>query len=477
MSSGDPGIRGQLAVTVSGPITSGSRGNAFGASVLDLAGLGFMQEEYFVSGQARAYGAAPGTSLGEDGLWDVRPNRSAPFTTRFLVTRPKDPARFSGVVMLSWLNVTAGYEIVGVSEAGLRAGDASVAVSVQRAGIYGLAGGEERALRGWDPARYGNLEHPGDDFSFDIFTTVARVVGRDRGELPVDPMGGLSVRRVIATGGSQSAIRLTSYLNGIHSLEHVLDAAMPSVSTGYATVFETEDLAARDGTNGLESIMATMLKTRIRDDLDIPVLMVTTETEAVGYLPSRQPDSDRFRTWEIAGAAHSGAAGANENIVKMFARDGLPIPPGMGAAEKVGPQPNSISYLPVMAAAARHLAGWADGGAPPPTAEFITFEGDPPEIVRDEHGNALGGLRMPELEVPVATYRGVGEGDQLASLSGSTTVFPTEKLRALYRDKGDYLSRYEAAVQRGVEQGFFLAEDSKSIVASADARWGDHFVA
>ena len=460
---------------VIGPVSSGSRGNAFGASVLDLSTHGFVQEEFFLGGEASAYEAAPGTSLGEDGHWQVRANRAARFRTRILVTRPADPARFSGTVLLSWLNVTAGYEIVGASEAALRAGDASVAVSAQRVGIEGLPGAEERGLRAWDPERYGSLEHPGDDHSFDIFTHAARAVGRDRGALAVDPMAGLPVRQVIATGGSQSAIRLNSYLNGIQPLEGALDGALPSVSTGYATVFDTRALEARTGAPDMASIMATMCRTRIRDDLDVPVLLVTTETEAPGYLPLRQPDTDRFRTWEIAGAAHSGAAGANDAIVRMFERDGLPVPPGMGAEGAAGPQPNSISYLPVMAAATRHLRTWVEGGAPPPSFELIRFAGDPLQIVRDEHGNAVGGIRMPELEVPVARYRGSGEGDQLASLSGSTTPFPEDELRRLYRDRADYLEQYAAAVRRGVEQGLFLAEDADSIVTAAADRWGARF--
>ena len=82
---------------------------------------------------------------------------------------------------------------------------------------------------------------------------------------------------------------------------------------------------------------------------------------------------------------------------------------------------------------------------------------------------------MPELEVPVAAYRGRGEGDQLAGLSGSTTPFPPDELRRLYRDRADYLERYAAAVERCVEQGFFLADDTEAIVDAAADRWGSRF--
>ena len=46
----------------------------------------------------------------------------------------------------------------------------------------------------------------------------------------------------------------------------------------------------------------------IRDDLDVPVIMVQTETDLLGgcdYLPARQPDSAYVRLWEVAGTAHA----------------------------------------------------------------------------------------------------------------------------------------------------------------------------
>ena len=59
---------------------------------------------------------------------------------------------------------------------------------------------EHVALKGWDPERYGTLDHPGDDFSFDIYTQAARAVG------PAT-LGGLAPEKLVASGGSQSAMR------------------------------------------------------------------------------------------------------------------------------------------------------------------------------------------------------------------------------------------------------------------------------
>ncbi len=454
---------GSPTVKITGPITSGSRGNAFGAATMDLASEGYEEAEYFLEGEARAYEPAPGTLLGKDGRWTLRPAGAAPFKTRILVARPKRAADFSGNVILRWQNVSAGFEISPLLRRDLKTGDAYVAVSAQRVSLDGYPGAERFAMRGWDPARYGGLHHPGDDFSYDIYTQAARGVGPDRGRLAVDPMAGLKVKRVFAMGGSQSAIRLTSYLNGVQPLEHALHGAQISVGFGSAA-----PITSRPGDPPMQRFQS-----RIRDDLGIPVMLLTTETEAEGLYPMRQPDTAFFRTWEIAGAAHAGSSGGRGEIVALFKRDGMPMVPGLdGKNEGPGPQPNSLSFAPVVAASWAYLKRWADGGPPPPSFPLIEFSGDPPHIVRDEHGNARGGLRMPELEAPTATYRGMNETPGGSGLGGTTTPFPPEELRRLYRNRADYLAKYGAAVQRGVEAGYILKQDAPDMIAAADEKWG-----
>ncbi len=81
-------------------------------------------------------GRSPGTEWGRDGHWSAEPNGTVPFTTRLLVYRPADPARFNGTVVVSWNNVTAGYELFGAESAEfLDGGYAVVAATVQRVGV------------------------------------------------------------------------------------------------------------------------------------------------------------------------------------------------------------------------------------------------------------------------------------------------------------------------------------------------------
>ena len=290
-------------------------------------------------------------------------------------------------------------------------------------------------------------------------------------------MGGLDVSRVFAMGGSQSAVYLLSYLNGVQPLTHALDGAILLVGMGLAAPFDSPSMLMGMASLPTDPTDEVVLPpgVQVRDDLDIPVFIVSTETEAETFYSVRQTDGPLLRTWEIAGAAHAGSAASQENTMKTFIRDGLQVPPGMGDAGDVqGTLPNPIVYFPVLDAAQRYLLGWAAGGEPPPSFPWMEITGEPPTIVRDEHGNAKGGVRLPELEAPVAQYLGRGPGgSMLASLTGAMVPFSDEKIRSLFPTRQAYLDAYNAAVDQGVRAGYFSLEAAADIKASAQTRAGE----
>jgi Alpha/beta hydrolase domain len=88
-------------------------------------------------------------------------------------------------------------------------------------------------------------------------------------------MGSLHVARIFASGGAQAANRLVTYYNSIHPLASVFDAFLLGVGGG-----------------------------QLRADLDVKVFKLLSETDiAANQAAIRQPDSDRFWRWEVAGAA------------------------------------------------------------------------------------------------------------------------------------------------------------------------------
>ncbi len=208
--------------TVEGPITS--PGSAFIESTsFDLSEVGYTQEEYFISGTATGYTSA--SPLTPDGKWTATPASTAPYKTRILVYKPTNPRKFNGTVMVEWLNVSGGLDAapdwVQAHTALIRAGIAWVGVSAQIVGVEGgpaLVGVVSLPLKKVNPARYGSLSHPGDSFSYDMFSQAGQAIRQPSG---TNPLSGLRVKRVIAAGESQSAFRMVTYIDAVHPLAGV----------------------------------------------------------------------------------------------------------------------------------------------------------------------------------------------------------------------------------------------------------------
>ncbi|MDG2046760.1 MAG: alpha/beta hydrolase domain-containing protein, partial [Halioglobus sp.] len=196
------------------------------AQSFDLGDVGYQQREFFIEGTASAFTNID--ELGSNGFWALAPAEQATYKTRIVVYSPIDPADFSGIVHQEWLNVTAGFDTPPSNGTGQiemrRSGAVWVGVSAQLIGIEG----SDRSLaplhlKAVNPERYASLHHPGDAFSYDIFSQVAQAI-RNPGD--IDPLGGLNAEYIIAYGESQSAGRLTTHANGIQPLYNAFDGYM-----------------------------------------------------------------------------------------------------------------------------------------------------------------------------------------------------------------------------------------------------------
>jgi hypothetical protein len=452
---------------LSGPITGGERGWAFGAAVSDLASAGYLEEEWFLEGEAPLYGFVDGAGPEFDGRWRAEPVGAMPYVTRLMVRRPVDPERASGTVLVNWNNVTTGLDVdvFETDDETFVDGTTVVGVTVQPTGVYGFTQ-MPLGLKVWDPVRYGRLSIPTDDLSYGIFTEASRAVGPDRrGE--VDPLGGIRVTRVIATGGSQSAARLLSYLNAVQPIEKIFDAFFLTVHWGGGSPLDTGRAGPLPSMLDLVSEPWNYRKfaTRFRSDL-VPVFVVNSETETTSNVAVRQPDDENFRFWEIAGSSHGGGRG--RAIERRFARDLDEMSP-LGAFRQG--TPNDLDTGPVVAAAQWYLARWLCDGTPPPSFAPIEVGGDPLKIIRDGDGIAIGGIRMPDVEAPLATLtsKSPSRGGP-DSLAGSRIDFDEATIRERYGDHAGYLARYDAAVAEGVAAGFLLPNAAERLRAKARSR-------
>jgi hypothetical protein len=117
----------------------------------------------------------------------------------------------------------------------------------------------------------------------------------------------------------------------------------------------------------------------------------------------------------------------------------------------------------------QNMFRWIESGRSPPTSEMIETNEDGTTRV-DEFGNALGGVRFPQLAVPIASY-GVGSTDACI-LFGYTTPFDAAKCRSLYGDQGMYLGRVQSCVDRLVAEQLLLPKDAAALVSISRAGAG-----
>ncbi|HKP55894.1 MAG TPA: alpha/beta hydrolase domain-containing protein [Polyangiales bacterium] len=438
-----------------GPITGGNHGWAFGRPLLDLTARGYIAEEFFLTGTAVTYRPVPGFEWGRDGVWHAEPKGSMPFKTRFLVYRPADASAFNGVVVTCWNNVTAGYELFhGESPEILGGGYAYVGASVQRVGVHGFPA-DPQGLVAWDPERYGELSIPSDEGSYDIFAQIGRAVGPQRDRSGIDPLGGLNVKKVIAIGASQSAGRLATYVNAILPLGRVFDAFMLQIYFGAGAQLEGDRILVPSERPRL------FRGTNLMREVDVPVMIVNSELEAIACHRVRQPDTDRFVNWESAGTTH---VPVQTQLVRnrKYERE-------FGVAPVLAEGQNRIALTPYYDAALHALTPWVDAGIRPPSQPLIEFTGgNEPKVVRDQHGIAKGGIRLPQVEVPVATNSSIPiNADYPGSLRGSNAPFGAAKLTALYGNEATYLERFEAAAHRAVRAGAMLARDVEPAMQEA----------
>jgi len=460
--------------TVEGPITGpGEPFQMLISSGQELAVNGYEVREFFISGTATSYRGV--NDLPDSGMWEVEPAESAPYKVRMLVYRPADHAAFNGTVVMEWLNCSGGIEIapdyLTMHNELLRRGYAWIGVSAQKGGVEG---NPSTSLVNWrmdlktvDPKRYGSLDHPGDSYSYDIFSQAASAI-RNPGN--VDPLAGYDVERILAVGRSQSAFRLTTYVNAIHPRVQLFDGFLLFARPGGTSSLGDDDV--------LDVYLPNAVK--LRTDLNTPVLVLQSETDLfiLRYYGARQDDTDNIRLWETAGTSHSdlyslvtgmgdtGADPAVADVVEVLnphlAECDLPL--------------NSGPQHFIAKAAIHQLDNWVRTGIAPPTADRLEVAGDPPAFVLDEFGNVKGGIRTPYVDVPIARLSGLGRfnySDDPSSskcfLFGSTELFDGATLAALYPDHATYITAVENATAAAVQAGFLMREDGELIKAAAAA--------
>jgi Alpha/beta hydrolase domain len=465
---------------VQGPIPANATSHPFNSSSaqnvpLDLAGRGYVEEEYFISGNANVY--EYGSS------YQVRiKTAGAPYTTRILIRRPSDAKRFSGNVIVEPFNPSLNYDLPimwGYShDYFMRHGDVYVGLTIKAVAM--------RALKSFDPQRYAPLSmanplpvaarcaNPGwstflsfpdseDGLAWDMLGQLGALL---RSKAQQNPLKQLNVQYVYATGQSQTGAYIISYIQDFHDTARLADGR--HVYDGFVVnsagrPIPLNQCAPRLGEDDPHSIIHA----------DVPVIQSFTQSDIAQYSMQRRSDSDRpgdlYRRYEIGGASHA-TVYEFDSAPSRSELTAAGVDAHGGAYRCVEPYPNDFPVEYIYSGTYANLDRWARTGQPPPSAPPVsTTTGAVGQtlFVTDEFGNVRGGVRSPYLDVPTVTYQGSSSGPECFSYFGHEIPFDGRRLRDLYPGHDSYLSRFDGAVDALLQQRWISAADAAAMKAQA----------
>lgn len=457
-----------------------------------LSDIGYVEEEFFLEGVAQTYssstqktgghsgnpkGRAPGGKnkktipLTPDGQWnDVHKvsGSEAPYKIRLVVRRPIESNKFNGTVVLEYGHPGFGldYGWPFMKDEIIDGGYAYIVATP----LYGFD--DLFAVQFFDPIRYGSLMYPGViDYGYDIFTQAAREI-RIPSAMSVDPMGGLYVERIIATGHSFSSGSLKTYINAVQLQENAIDGFLLTGNAGFAV-----DL------NATEPVpYPTIIRTDLNADTQVLNLLAEWDLLDFDGTPSgysaRQSDSDSFRGYEYSGGAHVPRnlfARHTLNVLSDFFRNPSEVTSFYSVCQTEGN--DGIHQIYVHNVALHRLNEWMKTGNAPESPQLTVVEMSPGQFdfARDTAGNAMGGIRPVSIDVPIARYDGRWGADPTpldgdsCNQSSVKESFDQQTLDALYPNHGNYVSKVTSSAQDLKSKGFLRQYDFKKILKDASA--------
>jgi Alpha/beta hydrolase domain len=468
-----PRIVGPVPVTAtSRPFASVLRTGEYNVRIMKE--YDYVEEEYFLFGHANLYGpgaeAAPG-SKGSD-IERMRPlagvvKANVPYATRLLTVRPRDNAKFSGrVLAYTFHNLITNMQ---VEENFLRNGDAVMGVEGNSGSRYGA---DERARGAMTQLHEYNLER-----YHDLFLSYADpLVWPD---LRPGKLGSAIVGYSVGDDTEAASVFMQEMVRAyaqapdiMTQLAHALKLGNPalpfgdkvSVVVNYAASGGTTFLARYidyhhqaamlpDGRPAFDGYyIAVGILPQSRPDKS-KLVYVMSESDTMTNLRLRgedPPDTDdpAFRVYQVPGCGHFLSA-------PLPGAAAIPVDRAMPE----GVRPFDKINKPILWGIWNSLFEWIERGKPMPSAPRLKIdEAAPDHLARDAHGNALGGLRTPWLDVPDGVY--IASVSRQNPLGAGYRPFGEAKMIELYGSRKAYVDRVNARIDEMVRDGWVLPQDA-----------------
>jgi hypothetical protein len=294
-------------------------------------------------------------------------------------------------------------------------------------------------------------------------------------------LAGFAVKRIYAEGGSFTGSLLRTFINeGFHDRARLADGR--PVFDGYligisAAPFVSGVISLTSGTPTLPLGHPR----RVTRSSDVPVIELMTENEAVTNTGPQAPEYDsgtgRHRLYEVAGLTHGdGLIAPGEEPTMRFQLTQRHLAPS-AAADSCKLEHSDVPMNQLASAVLANLDEWVTHDVAPPRAERLQVDPTTHAPARDAVGNALGGIRVAQLDVPLATYA-VAPADVAPECAGATgpllrirrIPLSRERLLTLYGSEAEFNRRFAARVRELVAARWLLAEDGDLEIEAARTR-------
>ena len=499
---------------IEGPLVETATSHAFLASSdlkqpLNLEKVGYEEEEYLVSGEARVFDWPESAGAGPKVL------AQGPYTTRILVRRPRDDRRFNGTAIVEPLNPSTPVDLPimwAESYAQIIAdGYAWVGVTIKPDTI--------KSLKRFDPARYAALSMPhppsgptcsvadinpwsqpttpADEtgLAWDMLSQIGALLKSNAGGNPLSR----PAERLYMTGQSQTADYSRTYAsvfgrivtgpNGKPLYDGYLYAGSPSWQVPLHQCFK----GFSPGDPRL-----------ITGAAGSPIIEIVTQGDMVVNVESRRPDSDQapdlFRRYEVAGASHEDpwedlSIASTADLIRATGQSAAEVQeevayPTSCEPKDAGPADFPVRY--VFDAAWRNLDNWVRNGVAAPHGAPLELK--PRHLsqaqslsaglggnlccnqgsflpalafVTDAYGNAEGGVRTPYVDVPTVSWIGPKAGVLECMLEVHKYPLKEPELQRLYSTHEAYVAKVRASVEALEAQHWLTPEDGAAIVQEA----------
>jgi hypothetical protein len=203
-------------------------------------------------------------------------------------------------------------------------------------------------------------------------------------------------------------------------------------------------------------------------------------------------DTAWYRSYEIAGAQHfswgtvavfgqSGGAillpDLADSLSELAAMSGVSPDydlPVVDAFDCVETHPfvfaNPLDWNPVVRALCVAMREWITDGTPPPSSMWLTpTEGEArygdASMKRDSVGNALGGIRLPDVEAGRGRFYGVSPDSPPAG--GNILAGAYFDRHDRFRNHGEYVRAFAAQANALRVAGLLLEDDREALITSA----------